>query len=137
MAEEQQSPGLLASSRRLVQLALQTLHTRIELLSVELREEAVRGVKALILISAFIFLAAIAILLISFTVIFSVWDDPQQRITALWVMCGVYVAGAAVAGGVAYKMLNSDRLPFADTLREFEKDREWIRNAGSQKETDA
>jgi uncharacterized membrane protein YqjE len=132
--ESPAQPGLLASSRRVAQLALQTLHTRIELFSIELREEAQRGMQVMILLSAFIFLAAIALLLVSFTVIFSVWDDPQQRIVALWVVSGCYVLGAAVSGGLAWKMVHAARLPFADTLREFEKDREWVRNAAPRKE---
>ena len=124
-----QSHGLIASARRVVQLLLQTLHTRIELFSVELRDEALRTVQALILVSAFIFLTAVALLLVSFTIIFAVWDDPHQRLVALSVLSGVYLLGALVAGGVAWRMLKSDRLPFADTLREFEKDREWIKNS--------
>lgn len=122
-------PGFFASLRKTGQLILQTLHTRIELLSLELREEAVRAVKALILVSAFIFLAAVALLLVSFTLIFSVWDDPHERLVALWCLSGFYLLGAAIAGSAAWRMLKSDRLPFADTLREFERDREWVRSA--------
>jgi len=125
----QHQGGLIGSVRRVGQLVLQTLHTRIELFSVELRDEVLRTVKALILISAFIFLTAVALLLVSFTIIFAVWDDPHQRLVALCALSGVYLLGALVAGSVAWRMLKSDRLPFADTLREFEKDREWIKNS--------
>ena len=81
--------GLIGSVRRVAQLVLQTLHTRIELFSVELRDEALRTVKALILISAFIFLTAVALLLVSFPIIFAVWDDPHQRLVALCALSGV------------------------------------------------
>ena len=130
---QEQDRGLISSARRVVQLLLQTVHTRIELFSVELRDEALRTVQALILVSAFIFLTAVALLLVSFTIIFAVWDDPHQRLVALSVLSGVYLLGALVAGGVAWRMLKSDRLPFADTLHEFEKDREWIKSSKTTK----
>jgi len=127
--QPQPSGGLIGSVRRVVQLVLQTAHTRIELFSVELRDEALRTVKALILVSAFIFLTAVALLLVSFTIIFAVWDDPHERVVALSTLSGLYLLGALVAGSVAWRILKSDRLPFADTLHEFEKDREWIKNS--------
>ncbi len=129
MAEEspEGKPGLFSSLRRLAQLSLQTLHTRIELFSVELREETGRALQALILVSAFIFLASVGLLLVSFTIIFTVWEDPQERIAALWGLSSLYLLGAAIAGALGWRKLKSDRLPFANTLREFEKDKEWVR----------
>ncbi len=132
-ASAPQDQGVISSARRGVQLVLQTLHTRVELFSVELRDEALRTVQALILVSAFIFLTAVALLLVSFTIIFAVWDDPHQRLVALCVLSTVYLLGALVAGGVAWRILKADRLPFADTLHEFEKDREWIKSSKTTK----
>jgi uncharacterized membrane protein YqjE len=131
--ENREQPGLFAAGRRLLQLTAQTLHVRIGIFSIELREEGLRMIRIFALMAAFIFLAAVTLLLGSFTVIFAVWDDPQARLTALGVLCGIYFAGTAVAGAIIYRALKAERLPFSDTLREFEKDRQWAQNPSEKK----
>lgn len=124
--EKPAQPGLFESVRRLLQLVAQTFHVRIGIFSIELREEGQRLVRVLALGAVFLFLAAVTLLLASFTIVFSVWDDPQARLIALWVLCAAYGIGTIVAGVLVSRAIQPEKLPFADTLRELEKDREWV-----------
>lgn len=124
--DKPEQPGLFESVRRLVQLVAQSLHVRIGIFSIELREEGQRLVRVFALTAVFLFLAALTVLLLSFTIVFAVWDDPAARITALWILCAAYALGAVVAGVLLSRAIQPDKLPFADTLHELEKDREWV-----------
>lgn len=115
-------------------LALQSVHVRVELFSLELREESLRAVKAVILASASILLGAVTLLLATFTLIFAVWDDPAARLRMLWALSGFYLGVTALVGFLTWRFVHYAKPPFADTLREFEKDRSWIegKNANPQ-----
>ena len=124
-------PGLFESVRHLLHLVVQSFHVRIGIFSIELREEGQRMIRLFALTAVFILLAAVTLLLVSFTLVFAFWDSPEARMTALCTLCAAWGIGTVVAGVLISRTVQADKLPFADTLRELEKDREWVQKPKS------
>lgn len=67
--------SILDSAGRFGASLLAMLQTRVELASIELQEEAQRALRYLVLSLAGLFLAAMAVILITFFVILLFWDE--------------------------------------------------------------
>lgn len=99
--------------------------SRLELFSIELQEEKYRLIQVLIWASAAIFSGAMAFILINVTVVYLFWEN--ARLTVLIILTLFYTF---MLGGIAFglkRYLGRQPLPFADTIHEFQKDRECFR----------
>jgi len=130
MAEgDQPSRGLFSSLARIFDTALATVQNRLELFSVELREEKCRLIDVLALAAAVIFLAVLAATVFTFLVVLLSGVLFGERVQ-LGVLAGfalLYGGGAYGAFRVLKRRLTEGPVPFADTIAELKKDRECLR----------
>jgi len=113
------------SLKGLADSGLATLQTRLELFSVELKEEKLRA-------SGFLFDTVLAALFIGFGVVFLMafltvlfWDS--HRLLALGLATtGLFIAGVWAATRAAGRLRSGSRL-FASSLAEIAQDREALR----------
>ncbi|HZN24223.1 MAG TPA: phage holin family protein [Burkholderiales bacterium] len=129
-AAEHESPGILASLRRLGSTLLATLHSRAELLGYELERERARVTRLVVLgVVAFFFLLLGAIAATIFFVLLF-WES--QRLVVLGFLTLLYLA---IAGGIfVYIKREAGRAkrPFSSTLEQLQKDREhFARHRGT------
>ncbi len=125
-ASDSPNPGIFASLTRLLHSTVSLLETRLELLTVELKEEKIRIIQILIWASAAIFLAAISLVMITLTILFAFWDDPTARIAGLIIISVFYLGCTAFAAKRLNDMLRHGGLPFAETLDQLKKDRSCL-----------
>src|SRR3954467_14163593 len=71
------SSGLLGSLRGFADGLLGSVHDRVELLSIELHEEKHRLGQILILVSAIVFSALLAVIFASFALVVWLWDTAR------------------------------------------------------------
>jgi len=121
---ERNSPGLLDSGRRFLDDALGAFYNRLELLVVELGEEKTKLVEALICVAAALFFAMMTVLVLTATVILLFREE--WRVYAAGGFCVVYLAGAIWSYLVLKNRLKQSGVPFAETINELKKDREWL-----------
>lgn len=113
--------GFLTSIRRIYDNAVAAVHSRVELIVVELQEERDRVVNILVWSGVLVFLLFLAIAALSFVLIVALWQY------AIWVGLGlaaVYLLGAVVAAGIVRKRLKTPL--FSETVNQLRKDREWL-----------
>lgn len=117
----EQPPPLARSLRGLAATLLGLAQVRLELLSVEAREEALRlgeillyGAIALTMLSV-----GVAFLAIFLTVL--LWDS--HRLLALAVFATLFLSGGIVAAWVARDRVRQGSRLFAESIRELQKDR--------------
>jgi uncharacterized membrane protein YqjE len=125
MAEQPESEGgLFDTCRRLLDSALALAHNRLEVFSVELQEEKVR------LLGLLFRAAMVAVLgfmtLIAGTALVVVWFWDTSPVAVLAILTLAYGLTAAGIGYGLKQRLHRGPPPFADTLAEFKKDREWL-----------
>jgi uncharacterized membrane protein YqjE len=129
MEDEDRGPsGLLQNARRIASSVLEALETRLELLSVEFKEEKAWLLQLLVWASMTIFLMVASTIMITLTVLFAFWDNPETRVPALVIVTLVYVA-LAVTGFFRLKVLVKDRpVPFSETIDQLKKDKQCLKN---------
>ncbi|RKP56538.1 phage holin family protein [Pararobbsia silviterrae] len=120
-SEAQQGP-----LRRIIGALLGILHTRIELLGIELAEEKDRLLAALFVGLAAMLFATMALIAFTFLIAAAFWDT--YRWQALAILCGVYLLIAIVCGLVARRKMLVAPMVFHATLTELEKDRELFKH---------
>jgi len=120
------SPGLFQSLRKILDTGAGALQNRVELFAVELKEEKHNLLTLIVWISVALFLAMMAIIVITGTVL--LMFDGERRLYAAAGFCVVYLAGALGAFLNVKKRLRQTSLPFSDTIDEMRKDREWLQN---------
>jgi uncharacterized membrane protein YqjE len=126
MAGEETHPaGLAQVLRRIGETVLLLIQNRLELAAVELGEEKYRIIEALFWFSAFVFSVFMAAILVTFGLIYWLWDKAGGWGIALF--CVLYALGAAGAGIKLKQHLQSWPLPFAQTLAEIKKDQLCLR----------
>lgn len=117
-------PGLLASLRRLAATTGEILHTRIEILSVELEEAGLRIGQLVVYGLVSLLFLGLGLLLATALVVTLFWET--HRIYVLTGFTVVYcVIGISAALVVRYKIKNWPRL-FSTTLSELSKDHERL-----------
>lgn len=120
------SSGLLGSLRGLADGLIGSAHDRFELFTVELHEEKFRLIQSFIWISSIVFLAALAMVFVSFALVVLLWET--ARMAAIAGLAIAYVAGL-IAAVVGFKNhLKRQPRPFSGTLAEFKHDRACIRS---------
>jgi uncharacterized membrane protein YqjE len=119
---------LFDSLRRLLDSGLGLVQNRLELFALEFREEKARVTFLLFWTAAAAVFGLMALLLITATIV--MWVPPQTRI---WVLLGfslLYLFGMIGAVLGVRHHLKHRPPPFATTLAELKKDRQWL---GSRK----
>ena len=117
--------GVLSSLRSLGDGILASVQDRLELFSIELREEKLRLIRTFVWISATVFLGMMAIMFASLTLVYLFWES--ARLAVLGGLTVLY-AGALVVVIVAFRrFLARQPGPFAATLHEIGEDRACIR----------
>ena len=110
---------------RIVETILATVHNRLELFSVELKEEKGHLIQILILTVAAMVLGLMALILLTFAIIAWFWES--GRMAAVLTLLVVYLAAALTAGRALQLRLKRWQ-SFAATLNELKKDRECLSN---------
>lgn len=119
-----ESPGLLASLRRLAATLVAVLQTRLELLATEVEEERVRLTRLVLLGIAATFFLALGILTLTLFVIVLFWDTHRLLVSGL--LAVIYLAaGLAIAFAARREAAARSRL-FSASLAELAKDRERL-----------
>jgi len=117
-----QLPTLGRLARRTVATVVGALENRAELFTLEFEEENDRLLKMVICAVGSVFLAMMAMVLITGTVIFLMPE--QYRVYAAGGFAVLYLAGAGAAVLTIKKLLKTP--PFAESLRQIKKDAELL-----------
>ena len=117
---------MISALRDLASTSIQVVEQRLRLLGAELQEEKWRAVEAVLWLAAGLILGALALLVASLAVVLSVWPDPRARVLALVGLAVLYALGALAAFLRMRKRIQGEGMPFADTVAEFQRDREWL-----------
>ena len=122
MADDNGHPSFGTLINRVGSTTLGALQNRTELLMVEVQEEKARILSLLIWGVGLLFLAVLALMLLTATVIFSFREDLR-----VYVALGFFLlyAGGAVAAIFSIKTILK-RTPFGSTLAEFKKDADLL-----------
>src|ERR1041385_7590570 len=120
------TPGLVDSVKRMASTSVATLQNRLELFSVELTEQKYHLASVLFWAGLTLFLFSMALLLLTITVVFLF--PPEYRPSIFAGLTGLYLLGAFLAVGKLRLGIKKGPSPFADTIAELKKDREWLRN---------
>ncbi|MCI0745125.1 MAG: phage holin family protein [Verrucomicrobia subdivision 3 bacterium] len=127
MAEGNHSGGgIFSSVRRVADTALSSIHTRIELFSIELQEEKQRLVRLLLWTVITLFAAFLAITVL--TVMVCMFFPTEQW---KYVLMGFGLVYVAIAVATSFKLRDEVRNtppPLADTMAELRKDLECLRS---------
>lgn len=126
MDEREQSPGLLASLRRMAETALRTLQNRVELFAAELQEEKSWLIATLLWTAAVVFFGGLAIIFVVGTVVYLAPESARPWVLGGFTVLFVYLAVNAVVG--LRRSLRDKPTPMADTIGELKKDLDWIRS---------
>lgn len=118
------SAGLFDSLRQLVITAINIAHTRLDLISLELREEKVRLLSLLARTLAALALLGLGAVLATLFVVVVFWDT--HRLLALGVMTVIFLAGGVALGLRVIKDLKAAPQLFAESIAELIKDRESL-----------
>ena len=117
---------MISALRDLAHTSVKLVEERLRLLGAELQEEKWRAVEAVLWLAIALVLGALSLLVASLAVVLSVWPDPHARILALLGLAVLYGGGALFAFFRMRKRTIGEGLPFADTVAEFQRDREWL-----------
>lgn len=118
------SAGLFDSVRQLVITAINTAHTRLDLISLELREEKVRVLSLLARTIAALALLGLGVMLAALFVVVLFWDT--HRLLALGIMTLIFIAGGVMLGLRVVQDLKAAPKLFAESITELVKDRESL-----------
>lgn len=117
--------GILGSLRDLADGLMESLHDRLELLAVELKEEKVRLIQIFIWISAVMILALLAVIFTSLAVVVVWWET--ARVAVVFSLAGFYILAFVGVVMAFRRYLNVQPKPFATTLAELRDDHACIR----------
>lgn len=112
--------GVLASLRRLLDAALSIARNRVELLAVEVNEEAQRWLETFLLAAALAAVGTLALAMISLTIVIACAEE--HRLAVLVGLSVFYVVAAFVLGW-RLRLRWKKSSPFAATIGELKKDK--------------
>lgn len=114
--------GLFESLRRVGNSGVEMVKNRVELATLELKEEKTRLISAAIWGGVFIFSSFMAIIAIASTLLFVFWEQRLYVAIGLLAFC---LLGALIAFLSVKKKTQSPAL-FAETISQLKKDRAWL-----------
>jgi uncharacterized membrane protein YqjE len=118
--------GLFDSLKSLGRTAVEALHTRLDLLSTELKEEQARITELLLVAVLSLLCLFLAIVFAAFFVVVAVWDTPYR----MWVTAGLAAVLAAASAALWQQFrrrITARPRPFQATLEELSGDIERLR----------
>jgi uncharacterized membrane protein YqjE len=121
---QQASEGLFASLHRLADTGLAAAKTRLELFSVEIREERARFLEILSWATIAVFMGMMAVIALTATVL--LLSSPAARPYVAVGFTLLYLAGAIGAGVNLRGRLRKRAMPFTETISQLHKDRLWL-----------
>ena len=121
---EPPSRGVLDSFRNLCDSGLALVQNRIELFALEIQEEKARLLRTLVLSAAAFFLAGVAVVMVTLTIVFVAGES--ARVPLLIALSLFYVLAAVAVCLALRKQLRSAPPPFHETVSELKKDRNWL-----------
>lgn len=129
MAEESHpATGLFESLKNLSVSLVGVVHTRLELLSVDIAEERVHQTTLLVLGLLALFCFGVGVVLLSILIVVAFWET--HRLAALSGLAGLFLAtGAGIVWFALHKIRTKPKL-FQASLAELVKDRQHL-NSGS------
>jgi uncharacterized membrane protein YqjE len=116
---------LLQLGGRLLSNVLESSHTRVDLLSLELAIERDRFVRLLLLLAILITSSVLAAIFISAVIIICFWDS--NRLLAAGAVAGFYLLIAVITGIALGLRLRNRRRPFAHTIETLRRDLDHLR----------
>lgn len=121
------------SLARLAGTLLGTLHTRLELITVEVEEEMARYSSYLLWIVVALFCAGIAVLLSILLLVVLFWDHHREAV--LLTLIGVFTGIAAYLGWWLRAAMREKPRLLAYSLEELKRDTSTLRSAGTAEAT--
>jgi len=118
------SPGLFGSLRAFWAVLIAILYTRLDLVTLELEEEASRAVQLLAVIVAALLCAGITLFFIMFFLVVTFWD---QRMMVLGIICSLGIIASVVFALVARQMILTRPKFLSQTLAELKRDVEGLK----------
>ena|SRR2546422_62425 len=118
----QQPPGLGTLATRLARTGLGLLRNRAELFALEWEEERARLIELLVWGVGLVFLAFMAMMLITATIIFLVPQEFRVYVAAGFAV--LYLAGAVVSFLTLKSLLKEEA--FSESMRQVKMDRLWL-----------
>jgi uncharacterized membrane protein YqjE len=122
--EDPTTPGLPGLVRKLLLTGLAALQNRGELFQAELEAEKHRSLELFIWVAAVCFLAFMFLAVLTAAVILMFPD--HLRVYAAGGFALLYLLGVVLALLNLKALIKSAGSPFADTMSELKKDREWL-----------
>jgi len=116
--------GLFASLRRLLNSALALVENRFQVFTVELQEEKIRALDLLLRAAVLVGLGFMTLIAATALVVVWLWDT--SPVAVLSIVTLVYGLAAAGIGYSLRQRLQRGPPPFAGTLAELKKVREWL-----------
>ncbi len=117
--------GLLGSLRGLIDNVLFSARERLELFSLELREEKLRAVQLFVWVCAAVFAGIMAITFASLAIVYLFWET--ARLAVLITFAVLYAGGFIAILLHCRKMIAKQPRPFDATIAELTQDRACIR----------
>ncbi|HEU6448142.1 MAG TPA: phage holin family protein [Verrucomicrobiae bacterium] len=118
--ESEPEDGLVATAARVLKTVRAAVVNRIELFLVELQEERLRLLDALLLLLVGVVFALMALILVTFIIVILFWET--HRLLVLILLAAAYAAAAVTAIAMVYSRLRRWRA-FSETLEQIKKDR--------------
>jgi len=115
------SEGLFASARRLLDTGLATVQNRLELFSVELKEEKTRLIELFLWTGVALFFGVMALTAVTVAVVYLFWESARGYV--LVGFCLIYSTAAVWSAVKLRSKIRNVAMPFADSLSEIKKDR--------------
>lgn len=115
--------GLMGSVRRACDTGASIVRNRVELLTLELKEEKSRVVSAAVWGAVFVVSSFMALIAMTGTLLILFWEQRLYVAIGLLALCviGAVTAFFLIKGGV------KEPKPFAETIAQLKKDRAWLR----------
>jgi Predicted membrane protein len=117
--------GLLGSVRGLIDSVLFSARERLELFSLELREEKLRAIQLFVWVCAAVFAGIMAITFASLAIVYLFWET--ARLAVLIGFAVVYAGGFVAILRYCRKLISQQPRPFDATIAELTQDRACIR----------
>jgi uncharacterized membrane protein YqjE len=118
--------GLFDTLKTLGRSAVEALHTRLDLLSTELKEEQARITELLVIAVLALLCLFLAIVFAAFFVVVAVWDTPY-RLWVIALLAATLTGIAAALWSYFRRRITARPRPFHATLEELNADIERLR----------